>query len=61
MGVFNSEGGLPTLKKRNSRKMGNLPGDEPIKKPLDRKRAEKHFVKLINKFMRIEWFLSKKI
>jgi hypothetical protein len=41
-------------KRRSVRLLGNLPGDEPVKKPLDRKRADKQFVKLIMKFMRLE-------
>ena len=45
-------GGLKRM--RSGRTLGTLMGDEPVKKPLDRKRAEKQFTKLINKFMRLE-------
>jgi hypothetical protein len=34
--------------------IGNLlPGDEPVKRQIDKKRVDKEFTKLINKFMRL--------
>ena len=53
--VSNSEGGLKRNRSNKSAlEKGLLPGDEPVKKTLCRKRADKAFVKLMNKFMNIE-------
>lgn len=54
MAVSFSEGVTGLQRRRSVRQLGNLPGDEAEKRPLDKKRVEKQFVKLINKFMRIE-------
>jgi len=40
IGISNSEG-VKISGKKGGKLLGNLPGDEPLKKPLDRKRAEK--------------------
>lgn len=53
MAVSNSEGGVTLQRKKSGRVIGSLPGDEPAKKTLERKRADKQFKKLIEKFMRI--------
>ena len=53
MAVSNSEGGVTLQHKKSGRVIGSLPGDEPAKKTLERKRADKQFKKLIEKFMRI--------
>jgi hypothetical protein len=39
---------------RSGRAVGVLTGDEPPKKTLDRKRADKDFCKLIKKFVLLE-------
>lgn len=54
-GISSSEPGtLGLARRRSGRHAGVLAGDEPEKQPLARARAEKQFVKLINKFMKLE-------
>jgi hypothetical protein len=52
MGLSNSANVGGMQRKRSIK--GLLPGDESVTKVLDRKRAEKGFRKLVNKFMNIE-------
>lgn len=52
--VSNSEGGLKRNRSCKGLEKGLLPGDEPFLKVLCRKRVEKSFTKLVNKYMNLE-------